>query len=738
MESNHNLRTRLSGCLDRLRLAGRTGLVTGLAVALTACGGGGGSSGGGGGTNQSPTAAITAVPTSGKAPLTVALSGAGSSDTDGTISSYAWTFSDGSPSLSGVTASKTFATPGNYTVTLTVTDNRGATGRATQGITVAANAAPTAAITATPTTGKEPLTVALDGSGSRDTDGTIASYTWSFSDGSPSISGVTASKTFNTAGNYTVTLTVTDNEGATGTATRGITVTANAAPTAAFTATPTSGRAPLLVSFDGSASRDPDGTIAGYQWAFGDGGTGSGATVQHTYNAAGTFTATLTVTDNQGATGTLSRTITVTPPVGSLSVTVKDTNGVGIAGAAVVATVGGASRSGTTNASGVALLTDVLAGTGTVDVSRDSFIAKTGTAVTIAANATTSLDVTLERVTSATGGVLETRVPVGGVTDGGKTLEFSIRVVVVDDKSVEVKGLPATAFTLLACNPDAATTEADCVSGGPADVAYAVLGPGAAPSFQEIAGGPPQPYAATLMFDQSASIIRNDPTDARLFSAKEFLRSLGGSDVAAVAAFADGETAGAQIPVRPVTIYPVGAPSFFSDGTALFNDLDSLAGLEGGGTPLYEAICRVMDFAVAQAPAGVRKAAVVFTDGRDEPSGATGTYSCRSINAAIAKHVATGVDIFSIGLSGEVDGLALATLADAGNGVFLFAEDVTQLIPIYGSLGNLLSGSLTTYRLTYKIQAATDGTFQAGRSIRGTLAVNTGVNVNLPFVVRIF
>ncbi len=505
----------------------------------------------------------------------------------------AWTFSDGSPSLTGVTASKTFATPGNYTVTLTVTDNRGATGRATQGITVAANAAPTAAITANPTTGKEPLTVALDGSGSRDTDGTIASYTWSFSDGSPSISGVTASKTFNTPGNYTVTLTVTDNEGATGTATRGITVTANAAPTASFTATPISGRAPLLVSFDGSASRDPDGTIAGYQWAFGDGGTGSGATVQHTYNAAGTFTATLTVTDNQGATGTVSRTITVTPPVGSLSVTVKDTNGVGIAGAAVVATVGGASRSGTTNASGVALLTDVLAGTGTVDVSRESFVAKTGTAVTIAANATTSLDVTLVRITSATGGVLETRVPVGGVTDGGKTLEFSIRVVVVDDKSVEVKGLPPTAFTLRACTPDAATTAADCVSGGPADVAYTVLGPGAAPSFEELAGGAPQPYAATLMFDQSASIIRNDPTDARLFSAKEFLSSLGGSDVAAVAAFADGETAGALIPVRPVTIYPVGAPAFFSDGTALFSDLDSLAGLEGGGTPLYEAICRV-------------------------------------------------------------------------------------------------------------------------------------------------
>ncbi len=88
MESNHNFRVRLGGCLGRFRLAARTGLVAGLAVALTACGGGGG--GGGGSSNVAPTAAITATPTSGKAPLTVALSGAGSSDTDGTVSSYAW------------------------------------------------------------------------------------------------------------------------------------------------------------------------------------------------------------------------------------------------------------------------------------------------------------------------------------------------------------------------------------------------------------------------------------------------------------------------------------------------------------------------------------------------------------------------------------------------------------------------------------------------------------------------
>jgi hypothetical protein len=310
-------------------------------------------------------------------------------------------------------------------------------------------------------------------------------------------------------------------------------------------------------------------------------------------------------------------------------------------------------------------------------------------------------------------------------------------VVVVNEASEVIENLPDTAFALRNCAPDAGTTEADCVV-GPAgfDAGYSVVGPGPDPSFERRPGGPPQPYAAALLFDQSDSMIRNDPTDARLYSAKEFLGSLGGSDVGAMAAFASGT--GALIPGQPVTIFPVGAPSFFSDGTGLFSDIDSLAGLEGGRTPLYEALCRTMDFTAAQAPAGVRRAVVLFTDGRNDVGVTTG-FSCRTEAEAIAKSVATGVDMFTIGLSGEVDGVVLATLADAGNGIFLFAEDVTQLIPIYGSLGALLSRSLTSYRLTYRISTEVDGAFQTGRSVRGTLAVNAASNlVNIPFVVRIF
>jgi len=376
-----------------------------------------------------------------------------------------------------------------------------------------------------------------------------------------------------------------------------------------------------------------------------------------------------------------------------------------------------------------------------VAVSRESFISA-NVPVTVTANTTTSLDVTLVRITSATGGVLTTSSPVAVVSNDGKTLEFSIQVVVVNENSQAINGLQNTAFTLRACTPNTATAEADCVSGPVGfDAAYTVLGPGTDPSFQEIAGGAPQPYAASLLFDQSGSIARNDPTDARLYSAKEFLTSLGGSDYAAMAAFADGTATDIKIPQQPVTFYPVGNPAFFDNlrATDLFADIDSLANQEGGGTPLYEALCRGMEFTKAQAPAGIRRAVVVFTDGRNEPATSGTSYICRTLQQAIDRSAATDVDIFSIGLSGEVDGLVLATLADAGNGVFLFAEDVTQLIPIYGSLGNLLSGSLTTYRLTYRIGTEVADAFQAGRSVRGTLAVNAATNpVNLPFVVRIF
>jgi PKD repeat protein len=77
----------------------------------------------------------------------------------------------------------------------------------------------------------------------------------------------------------------------------------------------------LRCTFDGSSSSDPDGTIVGYSWNFGDGTNGSGPTVSHTFPFTGTFTVTLVVVDNDGATGTQSKSVAVVnaPPVASFT-----------------------------------------------------------------------------------------------------------------------------------------------------------------------------------------------------------------------------------------------------------------------------------------------------------------------------------------------------------------------------------------------------------------------------------
>jgi PKD repeat protein len=92
-----------------------------------------------------------------------------------------------------------------------------------------ANQPPVASAVATPTSGPAPLAVAFDGSGSSDPDGSIASYAWTFGDGGTG-TGPTPSHTYQSAGAYTASLVVTDNQGATGATT--LTITVSPGPTA--------------------------------------------------------------------------------------------------------------------------------------------------------------------------------------------------------------------------------------------------------------------------------------------------------------------------------------------------------------------------------------------------------------------------------------------------------------------------------------------------------------------------
>jgi PKD repeat protein len=271
--------------------------------------------------NVAPVAAASGTPTSGRAPLTVAFSSAGSNDSDGTIATYSWNFGDGSPVDNNPSPSHTYA-PGTWTATLTVTDNNGASASRAVTIQSTVNKVPTAVATGTPSSGLAPLAVAFNSAASTDLDGTIVSRVWDFGDGSATDTSTNPSHTY-APGNYVATLTITDNEGATATAT--VPIHANAAPVAVATADLTSGNAPLAVHFTGSGSSD-DGSIASYSWNFGDGSpTSSSADPTHTY-APGVWTATLTVTDNEGVARTATVTVDVNDPP-TASVTSNVTSG---------------------------------------------------------------------------------------------------------------------------------------------------------------------------------------------------------------------------------------------------------------------------------------------------------------------------------------------------------------------------------------------------------------------------
>ncbi len=97
-------------------------------------------------------------------------------------------------------------------------------------------------------------------------------------------------------------------------------VVTNTPPQPAFTVTPTSGTAPLTVTFDASSSNDPDGSIVQFTWSFGDNTADAvGSNTTHVYSGAGSFTARLTVTDNGGGTASRTAPIDVVPASGNFS-----------------------------------------------------------------------------------------------------------------------------------------------------------------------------------------------------------------------------------------------------------------------------------------------------------------------------------------------------------------------------------------------------------------------------------
>jgi PKD repeat protein len=297
--------------------------------------------GAGGGTPTPPTASFVFSPTAPQVNQTINFNADASRPGTGrTIVSYGWNFGDGTTiSLATTTTTHAFTAAGTYNVTLTVTDDVGQKGTATQPVTITGGpggggpTAPTPAFTYSPAAPGVGETVFFNGSTSSASAGrSIASYSWIFGDGSTG-TGLTPTHQYMTAGTYGVQLTVTDNGvpplSATSAATL-ITVGNPPSPTARFTFSPTSPVVGQPVVFDSAGSTTAQGqTITKYEWNFGDGTGittcnvpaaagdaiactgGANRTIAHQFAAVGTYTVNLVVTDSAGRIGSTAATVTV-------------------------------------------------------------------------------------------------------------------------------------------------------------------------------------------------------------------------------------------------------------------------------------------------------------------------------------------------------------------------------------------------------------------------------------------
>jgi K319L-like, PKD domain/Planctomycete cytochrome C len=185
-----------------------------------------------------------------------------------------------------------------------------------------ANAGPDVTVTDADGNGTEP--VGLDGTGSTDPDGTIATHLWT--EGSRFLAaGPTPTVTLST-GTHTITLAVTDNRGAAATDDVVVSVVPSTGngnhPPTANAGTDRSvpdadGNGSETVALNGSGT-DSDGTITAYRWSEGSSTLATSASADVTLGV-GAHTLTLRVTDNDGATGSDTVVITVTPPPGNVS-----------------------------------------------------------------------------------------------------------------------------------------------------------------------------------------------------------------------------------------------------------------------------------------------------------------------------------------------------------------------------------------------------------------------------------
>ncbi len=226
-------------------------------------------------------------------------------DTDGYIDSYNWSFGD-SLSSTQPNPEHTYSGSGTYVVTLTATDDDGDNSMTSKIINV--NSPPEANFSHLPANPIDIENIIFTDL-STDYDGHIVNHTWNFGDGNTSYEENPV-HSYPDNGNYTVVLTVTDDDGAVSKKSQSIIVD-NVYPAADFIYSPESPvKIGMIINFTDNSS-DLDGFIANHTWDFGDGNMSYGNRTSHIYSRDGIYNITLTVTDDDGAHSIVTKTITV-------------------------------------------------------------------------------------------------------------------------------------------------------------------------------------------------------------------------------------------------------------------------------------------------------------------------------------------------------------------------------------------------------------------------------------------
>jgi len=238
------------------------------------------------------------------------------SDTDGQIEKVKWDLGDGNSLEHGpeiTVIQHVYSTPGNYTVTLTVFDNGGSSAQVSKSISISGeNRAPTADFSSNaPKEAGEPVSFTNK---SNDPDGLIVEIKWDFGDGKTS-TNKNPTHTFDKAGNYTVTLEVIDDDGASSKISKNVEIkTKNQPPQCSFHSNDPKKKGHVVRFWP--SFEDTDGRVVKLRWDFGNGATitdnhpGTDS-VEYTYDHPGDYKVTLSAFDDRGAASSFSKIITI-------------------------------------------------------------------------------------------------------------------------------------------------------------------------------------------------------------------------------------------------------------------------------------------------------------------------------------------------------------------------------------------------------------------------------------------